>query len=358
MRQAYEEGTDLRILMVTTMRNEAPFVLEWLAHHRAIGFTDFLIYTNDCEDGTDRMLDHAPDVTHVPNPRKGHRPIQWQALGRASRHPLVAQADWIMVADVDEFVNIHVGDGRLADLFDAVPEAAGFALAWRLFGAAGHRGYADVPVTGRFRRAAPPVMFWPFRARCYKSLWRNDGSFGKLGVHRPLKPDAARHNPALWVDGSGASLPHDITRGVLPAIMTDTNQYKLAQVNHYATGSAEDFLIKRWRGKPNHEADEIGLDYWIANNQGAVEDISIARHAAKRDAVLATYRADPILVELHDAAVAWRQAKILDLMQDEAMFRVYQAVAQTGPSIPLPLTEQRAMLRHHSRLVRARKDAQ
>ncbi len=45
-----------RVAIVTTMKNEGPFILEWLAYHRAIGVTDFLIYTNDCTDGTDTML--------------------------------------------------------------------------------------------------------------------------------------------------------------------------------------------------------------------------------------------------------------------------------------------------------------
>jgi hypothetical protein len=345
----------LRILMVTTMRNEAPFVLEWIAHHRAIGVTDFLIYTNDCDDGTDRILTQLPGVTHVPNPRKGDKPIQWQALARASKHPLMAGADWIMVADVDEYVNVHVGGGTLHDLFAAVPEAQGFALAWRLFGANGHDAFDDQPITERFTAAAPPIMLWPFRARCYKTLWRNDGCFGKLGVHRPKKPDPARYNPQLWVDGSGRTLPQDITRGMLPAIMDETDQYALAQINHYATGSAEDFLIKRWRGKPNHEADEIGLDYWIANNQGAVEDTSIARTADIRVAALKDLRANPTVDALHKHAVAWRRAKIAELLEDEGMFRIYQAIVQTGPSQPLPMPRQRALLRQHTKLARARR---
>ena len=44
-------------LVISTMKDEAPYVTEWLAFHRAIGFTDFLIYTNDCGDGTDLLLD-------------------------------------------------------------------------------------------------------------------------------------------------------------------------------------------------------------------------------------------------------------------------------------------------------------
>ena len=29
------------------------------------------------------------------------------------------EADWIMHLDIDEFLNIHVGDGQIADLIDA-----------------------------------------------------------------------------------------------------------------------------------------------------------------------------------------------------------------------------------------------
>ena len=44
-------------LIITSMKNEASFILEWVAYHRVIGFTDFLVYTNNCEDGTVEMLE-------------------------------------------------------------------------------------------------------------------------------------------------------------------------------------------------------------------------------------------------------------------------------------------------------------
>ncbi len=76
----------MRILCTTVMRNEAPFILEWLAYHRLIGVSDFLIYSNDCDDGTDVMLDHLQSmglVTHLNNPRSGKKTVQWKALSRA-----------------------------------------------------------------------------------------------------------------------------------------------------------------------------------------------------------------------------------------------------------------------------------
>jgi hypothetical protein len=47
----------MRILAVLTVRNKGAFLIEWLAHHRRCNITDFLVFSNDCDDGTDRMLD-------------------------------------------------------------------------------------------------------------------------------------------------------------------------------------------------------------------------------------------------------------------------------------------------------------
>ena len=43
--QGRHRMTHLAILCV---RNEAAFLLEWLAHHRAVGFDHFLVFSNDC----------------------------------------------------------------------------------------------------------------------------------------------------------------------------------------------------------------------------------------------------------------------------------------------------------------------
>ncbi|MEL7154928.1 MAG: glycosyltransferase family 2 protein, partial [Pseudomonadota bacterium] len=38
----------MKALAILTVRNEAAFLLEWLAHHQAVGFSDFLVFSNDC----------------------------------------------------------------------------------------------------------------------------------------------------------------------------------------------------------------------------------------------------------------------------------------------------------------------
>ena len=91
------------------------------------------------------------------------------------------RARWIMAFDVDEFVNIHVGDHRLADLLQTLPEATAIPLTWRLFGNPGITRFVDEPITAQFKRAAPKVMFWPWRAAMFKTLFKNDGTYAKTG---------------------------------------------------------------------------------------------------------------------------------------------------------------------------------
>jgi hypothetical protein len=331
----------MRTLIVSTMRNEAPFLLEWLAYHQHIGFTDFLIYSNDCDDGTDAMLDRLAALGHVVHERnhsRGKKPVQWRALNKAARHALTRAADWIFVADVDEFLNIHVGDGALNDLFAAVPDADGFAIPWRMFGNSGVRAFEDSPVLAQFTHAAPETLIWPWRAVQYKSIYRMDARYAGLGVHRPKLAEAAKAGP--WVDGNGApdrsvGTTYQFSRGP---------RYKLAQINHYAIGSIENFLIKRDRGKPNHDTDPIDIAYWIDRNFSGVEDRSILRHGPSVAARRAALLSDPELSDLHEAAVAWRKARIAALLQEQECFQLYSALLQLAPTTPLPLDEQEAML--------------
>ena len=56
----------MKILSASTVRNEGPYLLEWIAWHQVLGVTDFLVYSNDCDDGSDlllnRLAEHGANV--------------------------------------------------------------------------------------------------------------------------------------------------------------------------------------------------------------------------------------------------------------------------------------------------------
>ena len=346
-------------LAILTVRNEAAFLLEWLAHHRAVGFDDFLVFSNDCDDGTDAMLDRLQTLgwlTHARNPGpydKGG--IQFTAMKTAARMDQVRAADWILPLDIDEFVNIHTGDGTLSALHDALPEATAVTLTWRLFGNNGQVRYADTPVTECFSRAAPEILHWPWRASMFKTLYANDGTYRKPGIHRPRDPDKTRLEAARWFDSHGRALDDQFKTRRIFSNFARPN-YGLAQINHYALGAMESYVLKADRGRAVHADDMLGLDYWVERNFNSAEDTSIRRYDAARDAHLAALMGDATLARLHADAVAWRKARFDALMLQEPFRALFGRLLMTPPTQPLSPKAAQFMVRYATQ-ARAAADA-
>lgn len=327
----------MRFLAVLTVKNEGAFLLEWLAHHLAVGFTDFLVFSNDCDDGTDRMLDRLAEIgriVHIPNPGPWPRGPQWAALKRAETHPALRAADWAISLDIDEFVNIHAGAGRLDDLLAALPKADAIPLTWRLFGNCGVVGFTDTPVTACFPGAAPARMLWPWRAVMFKTLFRNNGRYRKLGVHRPRNPDPDHPGAPRWFDGSGRELPAAFLNGRVFSVPGQDN-YRFAQINHYALGAMESYVLKCDRGRANRDASAFDLSYWVERNFCSELDATIRRYDEATAQGVAELHADPVLGPLHAAAVAWRHDRFTRLMLEEPFRALFGRLMLTPPSLPL-----------------------
>jgi hypothetical protein len=312
-RAAAEGG---RTAIVTTMKNEGPFILEWLAYHRAIGVDDFLIYTNDCTDGTDTMLAMLQDkglVQHRENPfRTMDMKPQHAALQAAEDEPVMRDCGWGICMDVDEFINVRVGDGTLAALYAAMGDANMISLTWRLFGNADVDGYEDRFLIEQFTACAPEVVRKPHQAWGFKTLFRNIDIYKKLGVHRPkgLRPDL--WDQVRWLNGSGRPMPREMFRNGWRSSL-ETYGYDWVQLNHYAVRSAESFLVKRDRGRVNHVDRDQGMNYWFRMNFNADRDTSIQRMIPATRVEFDRLMADPEIAAAHHAAVTAHRAKIAEL---------------------------------------------
>ncbi len=336
----------MRALAITCVKNEGAFVLEWLAHHRTCGFTDFLVFSNDCSDGTDAMLDRLAAMgwlTHVRNAGPQDEGPQWSGLKLADKHPVLRAADWVLFCDIDEFVNIHVGDRTVRSLRAALPDATAIALTWRMFGNAGVVDYTDMPITETFTRAAPATFGWPWRAQLFKTLFKNDGAYRKLGVHRPRSPDPDRMAEHCWYDGSGRALPASYHTGRIFSDYTRDN-YGLVQLNHYALGSMQGFMVKADRGRANREAGAFDMGYWVERNFSEIEDRSIA--ALNTAALRAALHDDAVLHQLHNAAVLWRHGRFTTLMQSEPWRAFFGRLLMCPPSQVLSVSQAKQILRH------------
>ncbi|MCT4557159.1 MAG: glycosyltransferase family 2 protein [Pelagimonas sp.] len=331
----------MRILCVTSVKNEAPYLLDWLAHIRGVGVTDVLIYSNDCSDGTHEMLQAlktAGIVTHMPQTLAAEESPQWQALRAAWKHPLRKTCDWALVCDTDEYLNIHVGQGRIPDLIKAVPtDTDAITLPWRLFGSSGQIWAQDRPTPQVFTRAATPECQYPIAASFFKSLFRLNGPFNQFGVHRPRQKSPDKAGLPRWVDGSGQRLPRVFceTQNRLSLLGYGAAR-DLVEMNHYSLRSVESFVVKQDRGLPNRSDKKLDLSYWAERNFNTVEDLSIQRMAPACDREYAQLMALPGIRDLHDRGVAWHRARFAQLSAQAHVYKLFTRLALCGDSRELP----------------------
>lgn len=302
-----------RFVIVTPMKNEGPFILEWVAHNLAIGADVIAVYSNDCTDGSDALLDRLAAMGrlhHFDNSSKRPAP-QRRAYRRFLKSGLAGPEDWVIPIDADEYINVKAGDHTLRALAAAVPEARTISMTWRLFGNGGVVTYEDGFLTDQFTRAAADMTRRPPQAWGIKTMFRR-GLWEHIGVHRPKRPTVARFADLHWVNGSGQPMPERYMTGAWRS-GPDSLGYDLVQLNHYALKSCESYLVKKARGRAHHGGEALGLDYWRKMNHNAVEDRSIDAIRPAKAAIHAELLSDPELRRLHEACCARHREMIADL---------------------------------------------
>ena len=113
------------------------------------------------------------------------------------------------------------------------------------------------------------------------------------------------------------------------------------QLNHYPLGAVESFLLKRDRGRAVHADAGLDVGYWVERNFDTEEDRTIL--ALDSRALRAALHADPVLGALHRTAVAWRQARFRQLMQEDAWRSLYGQLLMAGPTRVLERDEAEAV---------------
>jgi glycosyltransferase involved in cell wall biosynthesis len=233
-----EDG--LRIALCGIVKDEIRSIVEWLAHYKALGFTDFLIYDNESTDGTTeilRVLEEAGELVHLDWPHAvGLRP-QRLAYEHARRH---SDVDWLAYFDVDEFLNLRQDPdiGHFMARFD--PDVSAIAINWVVFGSGGQETYRPVPVVERFTDALPGD---DRLSHTVKSIARRQSIVGS-GIHL-VDPDQGR-----YVNPSGRDVRFQKRQGVWRP------DVRVAALHHYSIKSREEYVQKRARGGANTQAHD------------------------------------------------------------------------------------------------------
>jgi hypothetical protein len=290
------------------MRNEGPFIVEWVTWYRMLGFTDIVVVSNDCTDRSPELLDalaSAGWLHHIRCDVPDGQSITPRKLKAAQAHPAVRDADWLMIADVDEFLVIHCGAGLIGDLLAVADDPAilGLSINWKVYGTSGRKEFADAPVHQQFVYASTRDHG---SSNSIKSIFRHSDWFQTLGEHGPkgLLPEYAAQ-PMRWITAAGKVVadwnPDGPYMRATPKALTS---HKVAQINHYMLRSEETFSLKYRTLSPVALRNRYTRWYFKRANSGEEMDASAFRYADAFAAMQGQAMALPDVARLHHLCCA------------------------------------------------------
>lgn len=303
---ADRDPTRRDVTLVSCMRNEGLFIVEWVACHSLMGFADILVFTNNCTDGSDLLLDRLEELGHLTHIRHDPAPglsPQIEAMKLAFQHPKVLAHEWLLHIDSDEFLHVNTGDGTVGALIDATAPADVVAIGWKCFGNSGKTRWDGGSVLQTFTRSQGRPMR---RIAFHKSLYRHRlFQYGTDHMPKMPKRDDVRvvTTAGTAFDPSAISHPRKSRYRLKFSRLTYTN----AAIHHYVIKSDDLYLMKNDRGDGHgmtHTKYHIHSDAYGRHNRNEVEDTSILTHWPAIAERMALLRSDPEIARLESACNA------------------------------------------------------
>ncbi|MEO0379348.1 MAG: FkbM family methyltransferase [Pseudomonadota bacterium] len=307
-----------KVMVVTCMKDEGPFILEWVAWHQAVGVTNFVVFTNDCTDGTNAILDRLAVMgilTHLPNPAQAINSAHLQPAALNYAHYLqpFKDADFVISMDVDEFINVKVGNGQLDDLFSTVGDFDVLSMSELNHGSNQTKEFESGWVKDQFPLHESDTPGWRKSRRGVKSITRLSPRVERIRNHRP---DMDSNNGSVrWLDGSGrdlASLMEDASENGVDTRGT----YDLVSLDHFPLRSLDSYLVKMFRGDVVVKDKQVSRRYWRVRNRNGYESSSFGLLDSAARTAYDKLMADKPLAELHDFACEAHAARIDALKTD------------------------------------------
>lgn len=225
-------------------RNEGAYLLEWIAHHRSIGFDRIFLYTNDNTDESDALLDvlaRAGEITWLRNEVAPGTLPQFKAYAHAlSVLPDILDFRWTLIADIDEYFGFDSKKFRCVGDFLGWHEKWGadaVALPWLLHVAATQETWHDAPTVDRFPRRETSVNHH------IKTVFRTNA----MWCANPHHPDASMGRKTIYLAETGLAHMPKPPEGN-PSLSANPVAQN-AWLAHYIFRTAPEALLKVLRGR-------------------------------------------------------------------------------------------------------------
>ncbi len=254
-----------KLSVCAILKNEAPYLIEWLEFHKIVGVERFYLYDNNSTDNPFDIVKPYIESGEVIWHEWSLIPGQLQAYEHCLETYRQA-SEWIAFIDMDEFLFPTEKDD-IKEVLEEFYDSPAVAVNWLVFGSSGHKTRPEGLQIENFTKRG--VNDWEINKHI-KSIVRPVEAIGPDSPHdfRYLNDRVATTENKEPIVGPWSTV----------------NSVQKLRINHYMTRSLQESQEKMLRGK----ADTLDPRPWMFDltDRNEVEDLTIQRFVPKlREAV-------------------------------------------------------------------------
>lgn len=254
---------DDKVAFVAIVKNEGPYIREWIEFHIRQGVSRFYIYDNESTDNTKEIIsDYIADGTVVYKYYPG-KAMQYVSYLEAVEN-YAYQAKYMGFIDLDEFVFCINKSDKIADVVDRLLEkddmAFGITINWRSYGSSGHEHHVSGKVTENY---------------LYRAYDNYPGNALVKCICNPRYISHINNGHFIQsvIDGVERHRVNENGR-IVEAGKNYENTCNIIRINHYFTKSKEDYIKKIQRGNADDNPRYELESFWINDRNEVFDDIA------------------------------------------------------------------------------------
>ena len=266
-----------RVGMAIIVKNEGPYLIEWLAHHRLMGFDHFYVVNNDSSDNTWPLLQALSQTlpitcfSYASTPGIGPQLPVYEEIVRRHGH----EVEWMAFMDADEFLWPSHHPDTVSDLLQATshahPDVGALALNWATYGSSMKVAEESGLVTERFLHHAPQQHHLNHH---FKSIIRMEAFAGFVCPHScQLKPGYR------YLHTDGTEKRDYYSAGQRNPSQSGDVCWARFRINHYVIKSYAEYVHRKAsRGRAYPECGPLDDPFFLGHDNNDVRSHPCAQH--------------------------------------------------------------------------------
>lgn len=246
--------------IVAIIKNEAPYIAEWLEYHLLMGVNKFYIYDNESEDNLEEILQPYIKngvVEYVYCPGKGKQMWAYNDILKTARK----ETYWLAVIDCDEFI-VPISTESIPKVLKEFEGYGGLGINWLMYGSSGQKNKTDGLVIERFKYHS----IKDFRGNeCIKTIIMPRYV---ISINHPHYANYMTGKFCVNTDKEKINGPFN------PHIL-----YDKIRINHYFVKSYDEYLQKRQRGRASYSNGETrSIEEFYDHDRNEEHDIIMDKY--------------------------------------------------------------------------------